>query len=303
MQTHRNVTTGLYNAKRLQEKPIPQHCESDHEDDDDNNNFSIEEILIPAESNNDISLNNSTNETSNPLNMSSENSASNRAVQIVTSAETSDQQTETNGGSLCETTDENLSIGNELGNTNVSNVSDAASSSNTSQMQSNDKSIQSDQLDDSSLSQLPSTSGPSVHDANHLRMAEGSPNSSNILDDTQIVPSDATDVDSTDSGDRNLSFVQLEEPDITVNQTTSSNEIESKPVVVPLYEVHRANNEDILNQLEEWHVDYVDDDIEIIVSSKGYGGPLKTTLEGLVKLEKPDDFSGMIPYIITVSDF
>lgn len=165
------------------------------------------------------------------------------------------------------------------------------------------KSIQSDQLDDSSLSQLPSTSGPSVHDANHLRMAEGSPNSSNILDDTQIVPSDATDVDSTDSGDRNLSFVQLEEPDITVNQTTSSNEIESKPVVVPLYEVHRANNEDILNQLEEWHVDYVDDDIEIIVSSKGYGGPLKTTLEGLVKLEKPDDFSGMIPYIITVSDF
>lgn len=80
-----------------------------------------------------------------------------------------------------------------------------------------------------------------------------------------------------------------------------SNVADLKPTIVPMYEIYKKNNESILNQLEDWVVDYVDDDIEMSVSSKGYAKPLNTTENGFIKLENPDEISGNIEFKPTVN--
>lgn len=74
-----------------------------------------------------------------------------------------------------------------------------------------------------------------------------------------------------------------------------------KPIV-PLYRIDRANNDDIVALLDEHHIEVLDDMV-ITVGSKGYGRPLQTTTEGLVKFEDNqfDDISGNIPFMSTVS--
>lgn len=99
---------------------------------------------------------------------------------------------------------------------------------------------------------------------------------------------------SSDFGTDNDMLVP-ESENATSNDVDPNEQVESKPVLAPLYQIYRANNNHILQHFEEYIVDYVDDDVEIAISAKGYGAPLNTTLDGLVKPEKPDDFSGWMP--------
>lgn len=75
--------------------------------------------------------------------------------------------------------------------------------------------------------------------------------------------------------------------------------VEIKPNLVPMYEVYRTNNNQILDQLGDLFVETVDDMV-ITVTSKGYGKPLNATTDGLIKHEKADEISAEIPFIKTV---
>lgn len=74
-----------------------------------------------------------------------------------------------------------------------------------------------------------------------------------------------------------------------------------KPNLVPIYEVHKANNEDILKQLEDTTVEIIDDMEITVITSKGYGKPFKVTDDGLIKREKPDEISGGMAFLATVN--
>lgn len=82
--------------------------------------------------------------------------------------------------------------------------------------------------------------------------------------------------------------------------TLNTTPIDVKPVVVPMYEIYKSNNNEIWNQLEDWVVDYSDSELVMTISSKGYAKPLNTTRDGHVKLERPDEVSGDIPFTATV---
>lgn len=69
--THRNVAPGLYNQKRLHEKPIPEVHDID---DTDNEPPSFEEIIIPYNAANDSNDGGGV-EAANPLNISMNNTA------------------------------------------------------------------------------------------------------------------------------------------------------------------------------------------------------------------------------------
>lgn len=81
-----------------------------------------------------------------------------------------------------------------------------------------------------------------------------------------------------------------------------ASQLDVKPVVL-LYDV--ANNNDIINQLEDYEIIIVsdssdsEDDMEMKIGPKGYGQPLNciVTPEGLIKRELPDVISGDIPFI------
>lgn len=84
--------------------------------------------------------------------------------------------------------------------------------------------------------------------------------------------------------------------------TSHDSVIDVKPNLVPIYEIHKANNEGIRKQLEDKVVEIIDD-MEITVTSKGFGKPLNATAEGLIKRETRDEISGDIPFITTVGTF
>lgn len=85
--------------------------------------------------------------------------------------------------------------------------------------------------------------------------------------------------------------------------------VEIKPEnseILPIFEI-RANNDEILEQLEERCIETLTIDGDTIemtyVASKGFGKPLNSTSDGRIKLEEPDAVSGMIPFITTVSSY
>lgn len=95
----------------------------------------------------------------------------------------------------------------------------------------------------------------------------------NVLHDAQNIPcNSSTDVNSTSSPEEYLLIdeldeqldvqldeqqdEQLDEQSISVIQNASLNAVEPKPNVVPMYEVHRINSDDISNRLEDWVVDF-----------------------------------------------
>lgn len=81
----------------------------------------------------------------------------------------------------------------------------------------------------------------------------------------------------------------------------NNNNGEQKPEFFPIYEADHSNNDDILNALDDRVVEVLDGMEVTYKASKGFGKPLKTTTDGLVKIEIPDAISVMIPFITTVS--
>lgn len=68
-----------------------------------------------------------------------------------------------------------------------------------------------------------------------------------------------------------------------------------------LIEFQPKNRDAILELLDPDIVEVVDDDMTIITKSKGFGKPIMTMADGRVKREVGCSFSGMEPYLDTVS--
>lgn len=106
----------------------------------------------------------------------------------------------------------------------------------------------------------------------------------------------------------NHSQAGVAEEDILTNSNKKSQngistaEIQDVKPIVPLYRTDSANNNEIAALLDEESVEIVDDDMIIIVGSKGFGKPLGTTIAGLVKIEN-DQISGDIPFMNTVNKY
>lgn len=266
LMRHRNITTGLYNEKRLMEKPLPER-NVDSEDEQ----CSIEQILIPENSNNEISSS-SLNDSTNPLNTSSHSE-----IASCSSAEHSGINPDELSDRNITVQTANSSTGSELIDRRVS-----TSAANSVQVLLNDDEDAND-ITNNSIANI------SLHQDDSEDDSNGSVNQSDTTDLVLQMPSITAHQDEP-----------IVASNSDVNRANRSG-IETKPNYVPMYEVYKSNNQDIRNQLEEWIVDYEDDEIEITVSSKGYGAPLKTRADGLIKPEVADDFSGMIPYENSVS--
>lgn len=272
-------------------------AEAEFEDQD-----SIEEIFIPEDSSDDVSPNITSNElSSNPLNISTEVNVGSDDVSI----ENTMLQTTTNESSSNENISHSLTSNDSLHQERsadentctqeiATNNSAVTSSSNNTQMSSVNNARDKDESTSESNSSL-------NHDEQNVENSTVRENGADhsVIDGPSVDNVHNEDISSNiiDDIDNAFGFDQVENENCILNETDQP---EVKPNVVPMYEIHRANNTDILNQLEDWMVVYTDDDIEITVSSKGYGEPLGTTLDGLVKPEKPDDFSGMMPCLNTV---
>lgn len=260
VERHRNVSTGMYNEKRLTEKPIPEH---------DENVYAIEEVIIPAGSDID-----SFSRESNPLDASMETNtvSSPNADSTFETSFTADLSGE---NELNEPNEFEESVAVTVSSTNMLQEPTTSTSANTSASDSFINSFQSDSID-----QERSTSARANTSAS----------------DSLVISFQSESIDQNGE-----SFVQMQHE--TGNQGASDNSNDVKPNIVPMYAVYTENNDDILQQLEDWTVEIVDDDMEIMVSSKGFGNALGVTVDGLVKPEKPQEFSGMIPYLDTVNIF
>lgn len=83
-------------------------------------------------------------------------------------------------------------------------------------------------------------------------------------------------------------------------QETSHGAIKCEPVL--LMEPCSSNRKQLNDLLETAVIEEVDDEMTIIVGSKGFGAPFQTTAENLIKREN-DPISGNVPYNNTVSNF
>lgn len=330
VQRHRNIPPGMYNERRMRERPIPDD-EAEIED-------SIEEILTPRDFRNDGSPNTTLNASSNPLNTSSEanedaddvSGFSNEHSNLGNGFEDETRdEIEANITSVTNEVNDSRSFENQIATANL----DIESSSNALYVTTNndlcdeivadgaannDSQHQEQLVDEINvLQELAGGGSISVHVSMVGNAEEIVPNRAiednssqersfiqNTQQSTAVIDPVLVSPSNDDARSHNISNdndALLPEPSESENEVDSNDQIDVKPNVVPLYQIYRTNNNDILNQLEDWVIDYVDDEIEIAISSKGYAAPLNTTEEGLVKHEKPNEFSGLIPCLNTVS--
>lgn len=310
----------MYNEKRLAEKPIPEApveaCDNDENDGNDENQ-SIEEILIPADANNSANLNNDA-EMSNPLNMS---------LDFIDGAETVSNTSNVSVNHLDVEIDddEDVNVATNYVGTNDVNVTSNDLGPPCDQNTSPISTLQDNGTGDFVTQSVPSTSvGKSVgeNNTNAAIIPSGDDNENDVASSQQIPPANAID-DANDGASlngeissdspiaaepaaianvtANNSMQQNDQSNIRENSTNDEDNIEAKQEVFPIYEADRANNDDILDALDDRVVE-VWDGLEVTYkASKGVGIPLKTMADGRLKLEKPDVVSGMIPFITTVS--
>lgn len=300
MESHRNLAPGIYNENRLRETPLPTETDDNGSDNDDltydfsssdsENEQSFEEIIIP---NNNASLNNS----ENPLSLSTgsvdeSGTVVSNEVGITEEANSASTLSSTeHAASTVSITVANGVVGitqsNDDSNEDIPTVEHAASEQNTSST---------DQTDTQTDTQ---TDNQTDNQTDTQTEAIGANTSSNedvaaIHSNVQNVIQQNVDIVHT-VADQNESAVQ------NVDKSSQSATSDVKPNIVPLYEMHRANQNAILDQLEDRIVETVDD-MEITITSKGFGKPFNTTAEGFIKLEEPDEISGFIPYMNTVKE-
>lgn len=131
------------------------------------------------------------------------------------------------------------------------------------------------------------------------------PNASDVLNANNNLTGDMDDTHNELIGDQdgfNLPEVEnaLNVSGETTEDPLAFETIDVKPNLVPLYEHHVANQNNILAQLHEPDI-IEDDDVIIIVGSKGFAMPLNATPDGLIKREQLDIISGDMPFNMTVS--
>lgn len=80
-------------------------------------------------------------------------------------------------------------------------------------------------------------------------------------------------------------------------------ELEIKPELVPLYEIHARNISEMNELLDEPQTIYLsDDDGEMVVPETGLPKPFGTTKENIVKREN-DPITGNVPFNVEVGIF
>lgn len=322
MRRIRNMPPGIYNERRLRERPIP--------DDEVGIEESFEEILIPGDSNGDDSPNTTSNASTNPLDIFSDDNVEAHNVSSVSNQHSNrdgslETEIQTNEMSVASTANESTLSENQTeisvitNNSNSSDVTTNNNSQNDTMAINNDSRHEERFVDENTVAEeiigddLVPLQVSVVGDAEEVvpnraigdnslqerSSIENAHQSTSVIDSVSVGPSNDTECNNEISNDNDTLLLECE--NATSNDVDSDDQVEFKPNVAPLYQVYRTNNTDILNQLEEYVIDYADDDIEIAISSKGYAAPFNTTLEGLVKPEKPSDFSGWIPSLNTVS--
>lgn len=253
------------------EKPIPETHINDTED-SENEHPSLEEIIIPADVINSTadseSLNNDVNGAVNPLDISADNS----------------------GNSTIIARPQNVSIAN-----------------------SNDFTDASLQIE---LNDSPNNiSG----DNNGERSASGSQPILNVsIDGLDVANGEVDENDNGDMVSQRVMDDDLQQGAQNLGPVASCDDNNAAPIshcciaekkpdvseIFPIYEV-RADNNEIMEELEERCVEiltFEGAEMEVTYkASKGFGKPFNATSDGLIKLEKPDPVSGMIPFITTVS--
>lgn len=122
---------------------------------------------------------------------------------------------------------------------------------------------------------------------------------SSSLHDTRL------NISAHDGNESNVTVAEVTSTSVAddnVGDASQASMIDVKPNLVPIYEVHKANNEGIRKQLEDTAVEIIDD-MEITYTSKGFGQPLNATPDGLIKREHRDEISGDFPFMNTVRIF
>ncbi|XP_031636830.1 uncharacterized protein LOC116349491 [Contarinia nasturtii] len=123
-------------------------------------------------------------------------------------------------------------------------------------------------------------------------------NSQNAISTFDVVAADCSTQNFAVGNEPTAQCVGASSQNESIDADHSNENMEVKPSVVPMYEVHRANEDAILDQLEDRVVEIIDD-MEITTTSKGFGKPLNTTIDGLIKQEESDEISCDIPFLNT----
>lgn len=295
---HRNVPPGLYNEKRVRERPIPNlnqlNVSSEYDDASDDEIFGadgndesresvgeeveIEQVLLPNQSESA----NEEHTEADPLersNGSGGQQSGNESIPNVSSLNVASANIGSNENQDPSHTEAEQSNVNEMSIQNNSfNESDdfPGGPQNNEEYQTDNESI----LNDSALNGL---DGSLV--SSHVHTDDIEPTETATSYNKEVVPTAST---SSDMGKS--------------SQTQSCNSVKSESVVL-LFEPCSANNVALNNLLDEEDevIDEYDEDVTIILSRKtGFAKPFNTNNDGLVKREN-DTVSGNLPFNETVS--
>lgn len=304
----------MYNVRRLTELPIPQ-IEVDQNE--NRLRWSDSETESDFEENTEISENSNDPEANESIASDQSDTASNENV--LQNSRAGEGQTKGNNGPQNgeDNNDSEASIAqdeNVIEDASVGVQNDGEASIDTSVQQaigSNSSKencdTQNDETIDGSVAIELNASGESnehVADENRTRVAktihpenENAPTDNNV--ETAIEEIFVTadmELDSSESDETEIHLSNSER-----DETQMVDPIKTEPI--PLHEPIQANNVELNEILDEEDMitEQLDDDITVIIDSKiGFGKPLNSNADGLIKRQN-DIISGDIPFIQTVS--
>lgn len=316
MEKRRNVALPVYNENRLYENPIPSgsgvggaECSnsealvfdgSSENSESDGEQPSFEEVIIETGANDTGNLSVGSNNTSNPLNISGANSVvGNEPEQIDSNENVHSDNALNDQRATVEREKEQNVLTNENDRTDSVEVGptiEASTAVSSSKSTADFDGNKENRDGEPNATDSGSTSATVQHAV--LSVENTSQEQSEMENRNELAePIEADPVQAETSNN-------IDVPTPSTSAVLNESYVDSKPNVLPLYELHRADHADILDMLEDKTVYVVDDEefpMEITVTSKGYGQPFNSTTEfDLIKREEPDEISRNIPFVSTV---
>lgn len=131
----------------------------------------------------------------------------------------------------------------------------------------------------------------------------------------EIIIIGANDINSSQNGPENDPLASIDDGELNASDIPGPSEnlrvqqeaMDEKPNLVPLYDLHKKNNSDIITLLEEpieapeKEREEFGDDLVMTYDKGMKFKPFAATADILTNRETPDDVSGMIPFNETVS--
>lgn len=298
------MAPGLYNENRLREKPIPPEQDennlvySDPSDDE----RSFEEIIVPNNNENpNITLNDPLGLSPNNSNVGITGESSNQNASCSPAPNAPDVRTEVN--ITAESNDQNDSFSSVPNATVVPTVSIAIANGVVSITEM----VKSCSANPTVLATVTGDQSAEIGTQQNFENTAANNNqlSTQSVSDGATFQIDTVETVAADVTQENIDNGTNTETEGNQSTNAPTDEIDVKPNIdiIPMYEVHRSNQNAILDQLEDRIVEIVDDEIiSITTTSKGFGKPLNTTTEGLVKQEA-DEISGDMAFLNTVKSY